>query len=261
MGQLDGRVAIVTGGYRGLGLGMSQGLRDAGAQVSMWARDVTAMRPVAERMDAQAVACDVRTAGDVDRALSETLDRFGRVDVLVANAGRSSAFKSFLEITEEDWRDIMATNLDGVFRTCQAVARHMVDQAEGGKIVVITSIRAARGAPHAPAYGASKTGLEGLVRSMAVSLAEHSIQVNAIRPGWMESDMTERLRANEDLSRNLIRQVPAGRWGRPADLSGVITYLASSASDFHTGDVMTIDGGMSAGDPADTTTLFFDATA
>lgn len=255
MTTLEGKVAVVTGGYRGLGLGMSRALRDAGAEVSMWARSAEAMQEVAEELDAQAVECDIRSRDDVDRALRATLHRYGHVDVVVANAGRPSAFKTFTEIDEESWSDILATNLDGAFRVSQAAARQMVEQGSGGKIIFVTSIRAGRGAPHAIAYAASKAGMEGLVRSMAVGLAEHGVQVNAIRPGWMETDMTAALRADPQRSAALMRQVPVGRWGSPEDLAGIVVYLASAASDFHTGDVITVDGGISAGDPADPTAM------
>ena len=249
--DISGKVAVVTGGYKGLGLAISRALADAGARVSIWARDLSAMEPVARDLGAQAVACDVSDAADVARAIDATVAELGGVDVMVANAGRRSVFKSFLDVTEEDWAAVVETNLGGVFRTTQAAARQMVAQGGGGKIIVITSIRSGRGGPHAAAYAASKSGAEGLVRVMAVGLAPYGIQVNAVRPGWMATEMTEVLRENGALGDALISQVPAGRWGQPEDLAGVVSYLASGASDFHTGDVITIDGGLMAGDPLD----------
>jgi len=261
MADISGKVAVVTGGYKGLGVAISRALAGAGARVSIWARDLSAIDPVARELGAQAVRCDVRDPADVYRAIDVTVAELGGVDVMVANAGHPSVFKSFLDVTAEDWAAIVETNLGGVFRTTQAAARQMVAQGRGGKIIVITSIRSGRGAPHAAEYAASKSGAEGLVRVMAVGLAPHGIQVNAVRPGWMATEMTEALRANDALSDALIRQVPARRWGQPEDVAGIVLYLASSASDFHTGDVITVDGGFMAGDPLDPTQYLEEASA
>ena len=252
MFDLTGRVAVVTGGYKGLGLGIAQGLQSAGAQLVFWARDEDRMAAVAEPMGATAVACDVSDELSVSRATQATVERHGRVDIMVANAGIPPEFEWLPDVTLDKWNEVLSVNLTGVFLTAQAAARDMVKRAQGGKIIVVSSARAAVGTAHGPAYAAGKAGVEGLVRSLAVALARHDVQVNAIRAGWVATDLTAQMPGSpggfEDA---LIRAVPARRWGKPSDLAGIAVYLASRESAFHTGDVITVDGGFACRDPLD----------
>lgn len=247
--DLGGRVAVVTGGNRGIGLGMAEGLADAGARLSLWARDpernaetVAALR---ERgAEVEAIACDVSREADVVRAAEATLERFGRIDVGIANAGFGRNAEVF-ELDVEEWHRILATNLDGVFLTFRELGRHMASREGGGKLIAISSISAGSGTPMQPHYAASKGGLEAMVRSFAVRMARYDVQVNAIRPGWIETEATAGGVAHEGFSQVIMRRTPARRWGTPADFAGIAVYLASDASRYHTGDVIRVDGGYS----------------
>ena len=145
----------------------------------------------------------------------------------------------------DDWRRVTQTNLDGSFLTLRTVARHMVERGGGGKLIAISSISAIFGTPLQPHYAASKAGLDAMVRSLAVALARHDIQVNAIHPGWIVTDATAPAAENEAFSKVIVRRTPARRWGRPEELEGLAVYLASDASSFHTGDTLRVDGGYS----------------
>jgi NAD(P)-dependent dehydrogenase (short-subunit alcohol dehydrogenase family) len=244
--DLSGRVAVVTGGSRGIGLGIARGFRDAGADVSIWARDTDVAAAAAAEIGAHAVTCDVQDQADVDRALEETLARHGRVDVAALCAGRPASLVPFLELTKAQWDGVIDTNLGGIFLTSQAIARHMANRGGGGKLILISSLRVTMGAPMSADYAASKGGVESFLRSVAVALAPHGIQVNAVRPGWIATEMTSSLWTDPLTDASPSAAILAGRWGLPSDFVGVTTYLASPASDFHTGDVITIDGGLTA---------------
>jgi NAD(P)-dependent dehydrogenase (short-subunit alcohol dehydrogenase family) len=190
------------------------------------------------------VTCDVTSEDDTSSALEKTLDRFGRVDSCFANAGFGHGADP-LKLSIEEWRRLMATNLDGVFLTFRETAGHMVERGGGGKLVAITSITEIFGAPIQAHYAASKAGLGGLVRSMAVRLARHDIQVNSILPGWIVTDATGPAVGNERFSEIVVKRTPAHRWGDTEDLEGIAVYLASDASRFHTGDSLRVDGGYS----------------
>jgi NAD(P)-dependent dehydrogenase (short-subunit alcohol dehydrogenase family) len=245
--DLNDRTVVVTGGNRGIGLGLARGVARAGASVAIWARDEArsqAAREELEALGAAAIAlpCDVSQEEDVARALAATLERFGRVDACFANAGFST-FRDPLKMSYAEWRSVLAVNLDGAFLTLRDVARHMVERGGGGKLVAISSMVEHFGSPMQPHYAASKGGLGALVRSLAVRLARHDIQVNALEPGWLETDATAPAIASEKLSRVVIGRTPAHRWGQPDDLEGIAVYLASDASRYHTGDSIRIDGG------------------
>ena len=247
--DLSGRVAVVTGGNRGIGLGISRGLARAGARLLLWARDAERSREAVAELEAlgaeaAALACDVSREADVERALAQSLERFGRVDVCFANAGFGSGANP-LKLSLEQWRALLAVNLDGAFLTLRAVARHMVERGGGGKLVAISSISEIFGSPKQPHYAASKAALGALVRSLAVELGRHDIQVNAILPGWITTDATAPALAHEPLNRAVLHRTPARRWGTPEDLEGIAVYLASDASRFHTGDSIRVDGGYS----------------
>jgi NAD(P)-dependent dehydrogenase (short-subunit alcohol dehydrogenase family) len=245
--DLKGHVAIVTGGNGGIGLAMAKGLAKAGAAVAIWGRNADKNVAAVDALcglgcDADAFACDVADEASVVSAMHATLERFGHVDSCFANAGTGRT-TPFLDMTVEDWDYVMRTNLVGAFLTFREAARHMVERGGGGKLVGIASVGSIHGMPRQQSYSASKAGMCALVRSVAVELARHDIQANAILPGWIDTDMTTAAQRWEKLNEAILARTPAHRWGKPDDFEGIAVYLASSASRFHTGDVIRIDGG------------------
>jgi NAD(P)-dependent dehydrogenase (short-subunit alcohol dehydrogenase family) len=196
---------------------------------------------------AEATVCDVSDARSVEAALGKTLDRFGRVDGCFANAGVGGGRRSFIERPLEEWRGLLATNLDGAFLTLQAAARHMVERAgkgdAGGRLVVTSSIASVFGTARNEHYAASKAALNALTRALAVELARHGITANAILPGWIKSDMTQGIMSSEKFVGAVMPRIPMRRFGEPKDFGGIAVYLMSDASAYHTGDLFMIDGG------------------
>jgi NAD(P)-dependent dehydrogenase (short-subunit alcohol dehydrogenase family) len=247
--DLSGRVAVVTGGNRGIGLGIARGLLRAGARLSLWARDEERNREARSELlalspEVHCVHCDVASEAEVERATQDTLARFGRIDVCFANAGFGAPAQP-LRMTLEEWRRVLAVNLDGAFLTFREVARHMLERGGGGKLIAIGSISESFGTPKQPHYAASKAALGALVRSFAVELARHDVQVNLILPGWITTEATQPAIDHAPLNEAILRRTPARRWGAPEDLEGIAVYLASDASRFHTGDSIRVDGGYS----------------
>ena len=247
--DLSGHVSIVTGGTRGIGFGMARGLARAGANVALWARnEEQAIRSARELEEfgvvALPVVCDVGQPDTIRVALATTLETFGHVDSCFANAGIGDAYDP-CKVSLERWRRVFDLNLDGTFETLRAVAAHMIERGEGGKLVTISSITERFGARNMPGYAASKAALGGLVRSLAIEWARHDIQVNNLQPGWIDTDATEGMRGNERLSETVVARTPARRWGKTEDFEGIAVYFASRASNFHTGDTLRIDGGYS----------------
>ena len=209
------------------------------------AKNEAAVKELAQLgVEAQAFVCDVTDEEQVQGAVAATLGRFGRIDSCFANAG-FGAPKSFLKMSLADWNHVMATNLDGVFLTFRETLRHMVERGGGGKLVVIGSIGSTFGMPRQEHYSASKGAVLALVKSLAVEFGRHDVQANAIVPGWIITDATAPAVEHKKLSDTIVHRTPAHRWGTPEDLEGLAVYLASPASRFHTGDVLTIDGGYS----------------
>ena len=247
MFDLTGKVAVVTGGNGGIGLGFARGLAKAGANVAIWARNAEKSKAAEAELrglgaDVLTVACDVASEDETIAAVKTTLDRFGRIDSCFANAGFGHGADP-LKLELKDWRRLMAVNLDGVFLSFRETAKHMVERGGGGKLVATSSITEIFGAPIQPHYAASKGALGALVRSMAVRLGRHDIQVNGIQPGWIHTEATELASGNEKFQEIIRRRTPAHRWGTTADLEGIAIYLASDASRFHTGDSIRVDGG------------------
>jgi NAD(P)-dependent dehydrogenase (short-subunit alcohol dehydrogenase family) len=245
--DLTGKVAVVTGGNRGIGLGMARGLARSGAAISVWARDEARNESAAEELatlgtEVQTISCDVSSERAVEEATQATLDRFGRVDIGIANAGFGAGADS-LKLKLDEWHRVLAVNLDGVFLTLRELGKHMAGRKGGGKLIAISSISAQHGTPLQPHYAASKGGVESMVRSFAVRLAKYDIQVNAVEPGWIVTEATEPGFANEKLNAAIVRRTPARRWGQPEDMEGIAIYLGSDASRFHTGDTLRVDGG------------------
>ena len=247
--DLTGRVAVVTGGNRGIGLGIARGLARAGATLALWARDEARSREACDSLGAEgarvlALRCDVACEADVRSASEETLSRFGRIDACFANAGFLET-RDPLRMTLEQWRRVLDVNLDGAFLTFREVARHMVERGGGGKLVALGSISERFGTPKQPHYAASKAALAALVRSYAVELARHDVQVNLIQPGWIATEAIAPAVDHPPLHEAILRRTPARRLGTPDDLAGIAVYLASDASRFHTGDSLRVDGGYS----------------
>jgi NAD(P)-dependent dehydrogenase (short-subunit alcohol dehydrogenase family) len=243
MTDLNGHVAVVTGGNRGIGLGLARGLVDAGATVAIWARDEQrTAEACAELGSAIGVRCDVADEDQVVAAMAKTLAELGKVDSVFANAG-VGGLAPFLDMSLAEWRRVMAVNLDGAFLTLREGARHLVERGEGGSLVAVSSMSAYYGAPRQEHYAASKTALLAVVRGLAVELARHRIRCNAILPGWTETEMVEPGMANAKWVDAIIRRTPVRRWGSPDDFQKIAAYLADPALDFHTGDSIVIDGG------------------
>jgi len=249
--DLSGHVALVTGGNSGIGLGMAEGLAAAGASVCIWGRTVERNEAARERIashggKAVAVRCDVSSADEIEAAFAETLEQLGRIDSCFACAGVGPAGQRFLEMTPEEFHRVLGVNLDGAFLTLQGAARDMVERGEGGSLVGVASLAALSGQPRGQNYAASKGGLVSMVNSCAVELAKHGIRANSILPGWVESAMTELALASQPFIDRVLPRIPARRWGKPADFAGIAIYLASEASEYHTGDSFLIDGGYRA---------------
>ncbi len=243
--NLRGRVALVTGGNGGIGLGMAEGLAEAGAAVMLVGRDAEKAQKALARIEAaRFIAADVTRKAECVGAVSETVSAFGRLDILVNNAG-TSIRKRPQDYTEEEWHLVMNTNLTSAFLCAQAA--HPAMRANGGgKIINIGSMMSIFGAPYATPYAASKGAMVQMTRALATAWAGDNIQVNAILPGWIDTDLTRKAREQVDgLHQRVLNRTPAGRWGVPSDLAGIAVFLAAAASDFVTGAAIPVDGGFS----------------
>jgi 2-dehydro-3-deoxy-D-gluconate 5-dehydrogenase len=247
--DLKGRVAVVTGGNGGIGLGMGRGLAEAGAAVVVAARNrEKSLRAVAELRglggEAEALEVDVADEGSVEALVKATLARFGRLDILVNNAGMNIR-KPVESLALGEWRQVIDINLTSAFlasRSCHPVMK----KQGGGKVINIGSMMSIFGAGFAPAYAASKGGMVQLTKAMAAGWAADNIQVNAVLPGWIDTELTQRARQQiEGLHESVLRRTPARRWGVEQDMAGVAVFLASPASDFVTGAAIPVDGGYS----------------
>ncbi len=248
--DLSGRVAIVTGGNGGLGLGMARGLARAGAAIAVAARDASKGQKAVEELSASGRRCrfyplQVSAKSSCATMVERVIGDFGRCDILINNAGMNIR-KRPEEISADEWREVLDVNLGGALFCAQAVYPHM-KAAGRGKIVNIGSMYSIFGAPYVPAYAASKGALVQLTRSLACAWAADNIQVNAILPGWLDTDLTRRAREQIDgLHETVLARTPAGRWGEPDDLAGAAVFFSSAASDFVTGASLAVDGGYSA---------------
>ena len=243
--KLDGKVAVVTGGARGLGLAMALGLAEAGADVALV--DILDMAEGNEQIEAAGRRCititaNLSTKDCVDGIVNATVEKLGGLDILVNNAGIIRR-APLLEFSEKDWDDVMNINIRTLFFLSQAACRVMVKQGRGGKIINTASMLSFQGGILVPSYTASKSAVMGLTRLLANEMAPHKINVNAIAPGYMATDNTAALRADADRNKAILDRIPAGRWGRPEDLQGAAVFLASAASDYISGHTVAVDGG------------------
>ena len=243
--KLDGKIAIVTGASRGLGQAIALGLAEAGADIALV--DILEMddtRTRIEKLGRKCVAITADLARKESAALivEETVQGLGGIDILFNNAGiiRRAPFTDF---TDNDWDDVMNVNIRGLFFLSQAVARIMIEQGRGGKIVNTASMLSYQGGILVPSYTASKSAVMGLTRLMACELAKHNIHTNAIAPGYMATDNTKPLREDPARNKAILERIPSGRWGEPEDLQGAAVFLASSASDYMNGYTIAVDGG------------------
>lgn len=249
--DLTGKVALITGGNGGIGLGMAEGLAQAGADVVIWGQnpdknahaEVT-LKAYGTRVLVQQV--DVSNEQAIVDGVADLLKAMGRLDFAVANAGVGKG-GAFTDMTTENWRRVTTVNLDAVFWTFREATKHMVERAgagdPGGSLLVTSSTSAIHGAPRNQAYASTKAGVQAMIRGLAVEFARYGIRANAVLPGWIRSDMTAGAQANDKFNEKVISRVPMRRWGEPEDFAGLAVYLASDASRFHTGDSLVIDGG------------------
>ena len=243
--SLQNKVALVTGCDTGLGQGMALGLAQAGCDII----GVNIVEPTETEQQVTALGRrflsltgDLRDTSIIPDLVSRAVAEFGRIDVLVNNAGiirREDA----LEFSEKDWDDVMNINIKAVFFMAQTVAKQFIVQGEGGKIINIASMLSFQGGIRVPSYTASKSAVMGVTRLLANEWAKHGINVNAIAPGYMATNNTQQLRADEARSQEILGRIPAGRWGLPQDLMGPVVFLASPASDYINGYTIAVDGG------------------
>lgn len=252
MGKLEGKVAIVTGAAFGNGRGMAVRFAEEGADIVIADIDADRMQETARMVEAsgrQALTqpCNVAKKNEIDALVAAAVDRFGHVDIAVANAGVVETETDCLRLSEEQWERTISVNLKGVFFTLQAAANQMIEQGNGGRLIATASIMAEWGGAATPAYCASKGGVKQLVKSFALACGRYGITCNAIGPGFIETGMTKMITEQPAIAQMLVDRTPMGRIGQPADVASLAAFLASDESSFVTGTIMFPDGGITAG--------------
>ena len=247
MFHLAGKTAIVTGASRGIGEAIAKGFAKAGADLILVSRNRVALERVAAEImglgrRALPLAADVGVPEDIERAVGAALEIFPRLDILVNNAGISPVLRRADELAPKEWEEILKVNLTGTFRFCQSVGKVMIQQG-GGKIINMVSVGAVVGFPRQVGYCAAKGGVLQLTRVLAIDWAKFNIQVNAIGPSYLETELTQGMRKSKVISENLLRRTPMGRFGKPEEVVGAALYLASDASSYVTGQTIFVDGG------------------
>lgn len=250
---LRGRVVLITGGNGGIGLGVARGAGHAGASVVICGRDSDKTDRATEELRAEGIealglSCDVTREGDIVRVVAATVERFGRLDGLVANAAVPGSDQTIVDMDLVHWREVLDVNLTGALLSFQHAAQQMMVQGDGGALLAISSIITSYGAPHKSHYAAAKAALNSLVRSAATELAPAGIRCNALSPGWTSTELARDGFGAEPGGRfesNIVRRTPVGRWGEPDDYAAVAALLLDPSLTFHTGDIITVDGGYS----------------
>ncbi len=247
--KLDGRVALVTGASVGLGQAMAVALAEAGANVACHCHfdgeaDETISMIEKIGRTAKAFAGDMADKEVPKKLAAKVIEEFGAIDVLINNAGMIRRAPA-VDFSEEDWTTVLEVNLSSIFRLSQAVGKNMIENG-GGKIVNVASLLSFQGGITVPAYTASKSGVAGLTKALANEWAQHNVNVNAIAPGYMATNNTTALRADENRNRQILERIPAGRWGNADDLAGAAVFLSSAASDYLQGHILVVDGGWMA---------------
>jgi NAD(P)-dependent dehydrogenase (short-subunit alcohol dehydrogenase family) len=250
--DLTGRVVLVTGGNGGIGLGMAEGMAQAGAEVCIWGTNADKNAEALERLGrigpkATAHVCDVGDEVSVNETFAAVLADHGRVDGCFANAGIGGRGTAFDEMTAEEWDHIIRVNQSGVFFTFRAATKHMKERAgEGdafGRLVGTASLAAVSGQPRGEHYAATKGGMISMMKALAVEFARYGVTAHTILPGWIDTDMTQGAFANPRFVENVMKRVPERRWGVPEDFAGIAVYIMSTASAYHTAETFLIDGG------------------
>ena len=250
--DLTGRVALITGGNGGIGLGMAEGLASQGCEVAIWgtnteknARALEVLKAYGPRVSA--LQCDVSDEAAVKSCFKQTLATHGRVDGCFANAGVGGRADSFDQMTTAEWDRIMKVNLDGVFYTFRCAATHMRERAEAGdkfgRLIGTSSLAAVSGQAKGEHYAATKGGLITMAKALAVEYARYGVTAHTILPGWIETDMTEASFNWDRFVDNVMPRIPMQRWGQPEDFAGIAVYIMSNASNYHTAETYLIDGG------------------
>lgn len=252
--DLTGTVTLVTGGNRGIGLGMATALAQAGSDVVIWGRSAERNHMAAEQLHGTGVRVlarqvDVADEAQVVEGVQAAVRELGRLDSVFANAGVGGAPVPFVDSDTDGLRAVFGPNVDGVYLTLREVARHMVQRSAagdpGGSLVGVASLGALHGMARNTAYSASKGAVVSMLRSTAVELARHGIRANSIVPGWIATEMTAAAQVDPRTTDKVLPRIPMRRWGEPADFGGLAVYLASDASRYHTGDALVVDGGYS----------------
>ena len=250
--DLSEKVALITGGNGGIGLGMAEGLAECGANIAIWGRNKEKNEESKNllskyNIEVKTYEVDVSQEKEVINNVKSVLNDFGRIDSVFANAGMNVFGGSFEEMDTDAYRKVLSVNLDGVFFTLRETTKHMVERSKngdiGGSVVGIASLAGIEGAAKTQPYSASKGGVISMIKGIAVEHARYGIRANTILPGWIATDMTTINQNNQKFTDKVISRVPMRRWGEPKDFSGIAAYLASDASAYHSGDMFIVDGG------------------
>ena len=250
--DLSEKVALITGGNGGIGLGMAEGIAECGANIAIWGRNKEKNEESKNMLSKYSIEVktyevDVSQEKEVINNVKSVLNDFGRIDSVFANAGMNVFGGSFEEMDTDAYRKVLSVNLDGVFFTLRETTKHMVERAKdgdiGGSVVGVASLAGIEGAAKTQPYSASKGGIISMIKGIAVEHARYGIRANTILPGWIATDMTTINQNNQKFTDKVISRVPMRRWGEPKDFSGIAAYLASDASAYHSGDMFIVDGG------------------
>lgn len=247
--DLTGKLALITGSSQGIGLALAKGLAEAGARVVLNGRDKAKLERAAGKLAEAGIASeivpfDVTDHAAVEKGVADIEARIGAIDILVANAGINLRAPS-TEMPPETWRQVISTNVDGVWYSCQAAGKRMVARGRG-KIITICSVQSELGRPTIAPYATSKGALRMMTRTLCAEWAKHGVNVNGVAPGYYDTELTSALVANPEFTDWLCKRVPAGRWGKLEELVGATVFLAAPASDFVHGHLLYVDGGMTA---------------